>query len=874
MREGTKVVPADKNLFSLYQSCGELLARDGRIDEAVTLLKQGIASIPADKSLFSLYQSCGELLARDGRIDEAVTLLKQGIASIPADKNLFSLYQSCGELLARDGRIDEAVTLLKQGIASIPADKNLYSLYQSCGELLARDGRIEEAVTLLKQGIASIPADKNLFSLYQSCGELLARDGRIEEAVTLLKQGIASIPADKSLSSLYQSCGELLARDGRIEEAVTLLKQGIASIPADKNLFSLYQSCGAIYAHAGTYDSALDVLQRGIASLPPGKGSNRYFVSEAAVILAAAMGSPARLQGLLNATGGNALEPPQKAIGVVLQYQMRQDWEGAATIAASERAQLPIVYFPLFVQEAFSWLGAGQPARAREALASFPGPIKREPGSSTTWLETFIALRCGDHGAAREAYSYYLGRPLAAGEGPTEAELLRLWDKTATNLQANKPAYHFPTLPPTLTGLAAPVTRTQHGPPMLPQLQNQPTVTGGAPARSAVLAVASEWASGHGGLSTFNRELCLAWAKARPEHRLLCLIPSKASPEQVEEARARGVELVVASSAHGLPEEARLSVRPSLPDGISAQILLGHGRVTGRAASALQEQFPGSRRVHFIHVASDEIEYFKDQPPGYHASQKAEERTLDDVERAASADLAVAVGPRLARLLGNELHARDKKVHPIVPGLPEIEQTAGPPPGLQCLLLGRAEDYALKGLDIAARAVAKLDPSRLASRPWLLVRGAPSGTGDALREKLRRSAGTPGLDVRVREYTAVAARIANDLRASSVVLMPSRAEGFGLVGLEAIAAGVPVLLSDQSGLGELIVERCPKLAQHHVVGVSGDLEADANAWERELDRVLRDTSAAFARAIELRNALRESLSWEKAIGSLLANLAL
>jgi len=200
-------------------------------EQALRVARQGIARVPADKGLFALYQSAGELLARDGRTAEAVALLKEGIARVPPSQSLFALYQSAGELLAGDGRTGEAVALLKEGIAKVPPDKGLFSLYQSAGELLARDGRTDEAVALLKEVIATVPAGQSLFSLYQSAGELLAGDGQTDEAVALLKEGIATVPPSQSLFSLYQSAGELLARDGRTGEAVALLKQGAMRIP-------------------------------------------------------------------------------------------------------------------------------------------------------------------------------------------------------------------------------------------------------------------------------------------------------------------------------------------------------------------------------------------------------------------------------------------------------------------------------------------------------------------------------------------------------------------------------------------------------------------------------------------------------------------
>jgi hypothetical protein len=59
--------------------------------------------------------------------------------------------------------------------------------------------------------------------------------------------------------------------------------------------------------------------------------------------------------------------------------------------------------------------------------------------------------------------------------------------------------------------------------------------------RKRILAVATEWRSGHGGLSTVNRELCVALAKLG--HEVLCLVLS-ASNEEINHAVAANVRLV------------------------------------------------------------------------------------------------------------------------------------------------------------------------------------------------------------------------------------------------------------------------------------------------------------------------------------------
>jgi glycosyltransferase involved in cell wall biosynthesis len=204
-------------------------------------------------------------------------------------------------------------------------------------------------------------------------------------------------------------------------------------------------------------------------------------------------------------------------------------------------------------------------------------------------------------------------------------------------------------------------------------------------------------------------------------------------------------------------------------------------------------------------------------------------------------------------------------VHRLDPGFHAVQRPSGLPPEIHCLLLGRAEDATLKGLDIAARALGSVAKrNRLTAPPRLIVRGAPSGTGKDLRKSLVDFAKFH-LDIEVRPYSPDVERLQRDILASSLVLMPSRSEGFGLVGLEAIAAGTPVLVSDQSGLSVLLRERLGKLAEPAIVATHSDLDQAAPEWERAVESVLLDRRAAFARAATLRQELAIGLTWAEAI---------
>ena len=138
--------------------------------------------------------------------------------------------------------------------------------------------------------------------------------------------------------------------------------------------------------------------------------------------------------------------------------------------------------------------------------------------------------------------------------------------------------------------------------------------------------------------------------------------------------------------------------------------------------------------------------------------------------------------------------------------IPGIDGAKGRPTGRTagpdsiCLIVGRADDIEIKGVDIAARAFAQLPDELVRSaRPQLWIRGASASGADALHSMICQEHGLHRSDLVVRGYSPDDGRIAEDLRRAAVLLMPSRADGFGLAGLEALSLATPVLISDRSG---------------------------------------------------------------------------
>eukprot|EP00918_Siedleckia_nematoides_P055209 GHVU01120430.1.p1 GENE.GHVU01120430.1~~GHVU01120430.1.p1 ORF type:complete len:160 (-),score=11.85 GHVU01120430.1:36-494(-) len=152
-------------------------------------------------------------------------------------------------------------------------------------------------------------------------------------------------------------------------------------------------------------------------------------------------------------------------------------------------------------------------------------------------------------------------------------------------------------------------------------------------------------------------------------------------------------------------------------------------------------------------MAPDEIEWFKADRAD-DAGARAEGRTRIERELSESAGCVLAIGPRLHNRFELELRG-PASLHRLDPGFDSVGVLpVGPPPGRphRILLVGRAEDEVLKGLDIAARSVGHLQArwSPDAAPFELFVRGAPENEATTLREKLQHWSGLPNLKVVVR----------------------------------------------------------------------------------------------------------------------------
>ncbi len=166
------------------------------------------------------------------------------------------------------------------------------------------------------------------------------------------------------------------------------------------------------------------------------------------------------------------------------------------------------------------------------------------------------------------------------------------------------------------------------------------------------------------------------------------------------------------------------------------------------------------------------------------------------------------------------------------------------PPGPLVLFLGKLTPR--KRLDVLARAFARVDRSDA----WLVIAGNDMGADVDTRALVRAL----GLDRRTVFTGLLRARERLEALADADVLVyPSQHEIFGLVPLEALLSGTPVIVADDSGCGEIV--RATGGGQVVPLG-------DADALARAIERVLEDPSgwraAAADAAVRVRAAYGEA----------------
>ena len=371
-----------------------------------------------------------------------------------------------------------------------------------------------------------------------------------------------------------------------------------------------------------------------------------------------------------------------------------------------------------------------------------------------------------------------------------------------------------------------------------------------------VVFLCDEWKSSKGGLSTFNREFAINLAETTTNSMKIHCYVSKSDDQDREDARQYGVNLITARSIPGSTDSLeRLKLPPQdLPN---PHLVIGHGRKFGNCAYFLVQNTK-CRWIQFVHVYCEDLgKYKKSTMAATDSIEENEKKHKMEIELCKAADAVVAVGSRLQQKYSRSLPT--VKVEIITPGIfekfsCESQFTSRTPvKNFHVFLFGRAtfEDLSLKGYDIVANAIGSLGKNFT-----LTFVGASPGEHSKVEQWFLAKTCITRNQLTIRGYCNDPEELKIMFHQSDLVTLPSRTEGFGLVALEAMSAGVPILVSEESGIAEALRE----VEGGNTVIIESDEHADD--WARKIREMSEGSGKEReANAVRLRENYGKVYSW-------------
>lgn len=377
----------------------------------------------------------------------------------------------------------------------------------------------------------------------------------------------------------------------------------------------------------------------------------------------------------------------------------------------------------------------------------------------------------------------------------------------------------------------------------------------------SVTLLADEWGSKKGGISTMNRELAVNLANISEINvQVTFLVPENScSDGEKREAETRKVDIVEVKKRPGIDDPLDWLFFPT--NELKVDVVVGHGVKLGRQAQIIRESHK-CKWLQVVHTAPKEISAHKEYGNPISRGQKKKE---SEIELCKIADCVMAVGPKLKGVYSGHLRGcgKEENVFKFTPGI--IQELANSQPAansseqFKVLVFGRSDvdDFMLKGYDIAAKAFACHELKRYC----LVFVGASKEKLDEVTKRLRKF-GISKKQLDVRPFVESRQELKELLREVDLAIMPSRTEGFGLVALEALSAGLPILVSGDSGFAEALNE--VPFGRSYIVH-----SEDPKVWAGAIKAVQRKGRVQRLQEIRmLRASYEEKYSWEKQCGIL------
>lgn len=383
--------------------------------------------------------------------------------------------------------------------------------------------------------------------------------------------------------------------------------------------------------------------------------------------------------------------------------------------------------------------------------------------------------------------------------------------------------------------------------------------------------IIDDWGYSKGGINVFNKLLCEAMS--RLAHSKVVCVVQNVSADKERQTTENGIEILYISKENNNEKIiAKKIMNITCKD--SKIIFVGHDVQTGEMAIKCKKRFLNSKCIIIHHMAY--AEYYPILNMDCEVSEAKENLQREILQQA---DMVFANGATLEKsaqdIVGDEV-----PVFRIYPGVSEVEPRKNINNTFKVATFGRIEqgkglkknNTIIKETYLALAAWADFTKKYCREEETIMKIYGKNGDDNSVdkeMEELLKQYSDKVYAVSIVPYMENRKQLLTKLSEFSLCLVLSLREGFGLTALEAVSAGVPLIVSKRSGFYKSLEEL---RLDNYVYGVDiqgkrdypyysdTDLENTSNA----IYSVFRYQQDAKNKTIELRERLKNcGFTWEQ-----------
>ena len=243
--------------WAAYNGLGFCLAKEGKVDEAITLFQK---ALEIDPYYAVTHFNLGMALAEKGRMDDAIAEYQ---TALTLDPDNAQAHAKLGEALSQRGQIDEAVSQYGKALEANPYSAMAYN---DLGLALVQKKQVDKAI---EQYQKALEIDPNFALAHNNLGVVLFQNGQVAEAIVQYQM---ALKIDSSVAQAHNNLGLALAQtgvtslqEGQVDEAIAQFQEALKS---DPTIAQAHSDLGIVFAQRGQLNEALAQFQEALRLRP------------------------------------------------------------------------------------------------------------------------------------------------------------------------------------------------------------------------------------------------------------------------------------------------------------------------------------------------------------------------------------------------------------------------------------------------------------------------------------------------------------------------------------------------------------------------------------------------------------------------------